>query len=127
MNAKEEKLGWRDERISQFHRELGYDYPAVDIDFLLCEFDSGIPVALIEHKHENFKDPTGIIPSFTAIRALADAAHIPFFLVKYSEDLERFEVQRQNSIALAKCQKEFVLSRDQYARWLKWLRDGMRK
>lgn len=35
----EERNGWRDERISKRHRQWGRDCPAVDIDFLMLEYD----------------------------------------------------------------------------------------
>lgn len=123
--AKPERTGFRDERISRLHREFGYDYPAVDIDFLLVEYDEGIPVALIEHKHERFFDGRTLVPSFSAVRALADCAHIPFFVVIYSNDLSRFVVRAMNSIALRNLGKEVTLTRERYERFLRWLRKGM--
>ncbi len=32
-SVRQERTGWRDEKISQRHREWGYNCPAVDLDF----------------------------------------------------------------------------------------------
>lgn len=58
-----ERSGWRDQALSERHREWGTNCPCVDVDFLLCEYDGGEPVALIsykklrdDHGHEGFHD-----------------------------------------------------------------------
>lgn len=122
--AAVERTGWRDEAISRLHREFGHDYPAVDIDFLLCEYDEGIPVAIIEHKKVGWREQKKWHPSFTAVRSLADCARIPFWLCEYSSDLLQFKMFRMNSIALAMCPKELNLSRDGYKKFLDRLRYG---
>lgn len=46
-----ERSGWRDESISRRHRLWGISCSAVDLDFLLLEFNYQEPVALVEYKH----------------------------------------------------------------------------
>lgn len=36
-----ERTGWRDENLSRRHREWGFHCPAVDLGFLLIEYDTG--------------------------------------------------------------------------------------
>ena len=80
MSANE-RHGKRDEILSAKHRRWGYNVPAVDIDFLLIEYDQAKAQAVIEYRHAN-----GIIRQDTSIKAitdLADRAGLPFFIVRY--------------------------------------------
>lgn len=83
--VRQERTGWRDGQISARHRLYGWDVPALDIDFLMLEYDSGKPSALIEYKAEGAAAVNVNHPSIRAVKALADAAHIPFFVVFYSQ------------------------------------------
>lgn len=82
-SVKPEATGWRDEEISRWHRDLGWDFPALDIDFLMAEYDQGKPRALIEYKSWNAPEVRLSHPSFLVIRTLADAAKIPAFICRY--------------------------------------------
>ena len=76
-----ERHNKRDEILSAKHRRWGYDVPAVDIDFLLVEYDRAKVQALIEYRHAN-----GQVRQDTSIKAitdLADRAGVPFFIVRY--------------------------------------------
>ena len=46
-----ERTGWRDEKISLRHRMWGFDCPAVDVDFVMVEFDRARVVAIVEYKN----------------------------------------------------------------------------
>lgn len=88
---REERTQWRDLDFSLRHRMYGFDCPAVDIDFLLVEYDSGLPKALVEYKRETaapqvVKDNS----SYNALRYLADHSGIPFFGVRYRIDFSAF-------------------------------------
>lgn len=85
MSALPERTQWRDEAISARHRLYGWDTPALDIDFLMLEYDSGHPSALVEYKAQGAKAVNPNHPSMKAIRTLANAARIPFFVVFYSQ------------------------------------------
>ena len=93
-----EKLGYRDMDISLRHREWGYQCPAVDIDFLMCEYSFGQTVAIIEYKHHNIKQINPDNPSFKVIKNLADQRYtpIPFFVVMYWRDIWAFKVHPMN-------------------------------
>jgi hypothetical protein len=77
-----ERHNKRDAILSLKHRSWGFNVPAVDIDFLMIEYDQSIPKALIEYRHIN--GAIRVDASIKAIIALADAANIPFFVVQYS-------------------------------------------
>ena len=49
MEVRQERTGWRDEALSKRHRDWGWDCPAIDIDFLMIEYDKGKSVALVEY------------------------------------------------------------------------------
>ena len=94
-----ERTGWRDQRLSERHRAWGIDCPAADIDFLLLEYDRGLPVALVEYKHEQKGYFTQAHPTFHAIKELADRAGIPFFIARYSADISSFHLLSGNLLA----------------------------
>lgn len=82
--VRPERTQWRDGDISTRHRQYGWDCPAVDIDFLLLEYDTGKPSALVEYKRFGAQAVALNSPTYKAIRALADAANIPFLVVFYN-------------------------------------------
>jgi len=95
-----ERTGWRDQRISQRHRMWGYDCPALDLDFLVLEYDRGVPSALVEFKHEDAPPLRLEHPSLQAASALSTCAGIPFFLVRYTDDFSWFHVTPGNDRAI---------------------------
>jgi len=84
--VREERTGWRDEQISRRHRAWGFDCPALDIDFLMLEYDRGKAVALVEYKHEDAAPIRTGHPSVQALVDLADRAGLPAFVVRYAGD-----------------------------------------
>ena len=72
----------RDAWLSGRHRVWGSNVPAMDLDFILAEYDKCVPVALIDYKHEH-----GVIMLESAnnrtLTALGDMAGIPAFIVRY--------------------------------------------
>lgn len=98
--SREERTGWRDERISLRHRYYwGFHCPAVDVDFLMIEYDTAIPIAIVEYKHEYADLQLPSKPSYRAIRELANRANLPFFAARYAEDFSTFTVTPLNSRA----------------------------
>lgn len=85
--------------ISLRHREWGFDCPAVDIDFLLLEYDEGKPKGLVEYKNELAKLHHSKHPTLKAIEHLADASSIPFFVCRYSSNFMWWEAFPINLIA----------------------------
>jgi len=81
--VREERTGWRDQSISQRHRLWGFNCPAVDLDFLVVEYNVGKPVAIIEYKHHGAKYPDWHHPTYRALISLANIARLPFLVVFY--------------------------------------------
>ena len=77
----------RDWLISQKHRSWGFNVPAVDIDFLLVEYDNRKAVALVEYRHYNGTVRTDSA-NILAVVDLADRAGLPFFCVQYRYDTD---------------------------------------
>lgn len=96
-----ERTGWRDLEFSERHRnKYGFNCPAVDIDFLMIEYNYSKPVALVEYKHcraLNSNPPININhPSFKALRQLADDTDIYCILAFYWPDDWKFKIEPIN-------------------------------
>lgn len=114
--VSQERTGWRDQRISRRHRQWGYDCPALDIDFLMLEYDNGKAVALAEYKHEDAPIVRTGHPSMRAITDLADRANLPAFVVRYSDDFSRWYVSPLNGPARQLCPQAQELTELEYVR-----------
>jgi hypothetical protein len=101
--VRKERTGWRDEALSLRHRVWGWDAPAVDIDFLMVEYDSTEPKAVVEYKHEFSETQYANRPSYKAIRKLCDRAKVAFLAVRYATDFSWWRVVPLNLKA-----KEFI-------------------
>lgn len=99
MEVKHERTGWRDEGLSKRHRLWGYDCPALDIDFLLVEFDTCKPKALVEYKNIHAPDQTANMPQYRTLVNLGNMAKIPVFSVRYSDDYSKYTVTALNDLA----------------------------
>ena len=98
--VSEERTGWRDEAISQRHRELwGFNCPAVDIDWLVIEYDLGEPVAIVEYKAHGARIPGEKDKNRRALSRLGDRAELPVFCVKYKTDWTGWCVWSWNDLA----------------------------
>ena len=70
-----ERCGWRDEEISRRHRLWGVSCAAVDLDFLMLEFNYQEPVALVEYKHKKARRDNFKTGRYEALRKLCDGFH----------------------------------------------------
>jgi len=85
--VRQERTGWRCKQISDRHRKWGYNCPAVDMDFMVAEYNYGKPVALVEYKEASAREPSLTHPTYQAISALADGyadGPLPFMVVFYN-------------------------------------------
>lgn len=100
---REETTGWRDEQISRRHRQYGINVPAVDVDFLLIEYDTGKPKALIDYKLHSSPLWDSERANKSAMGSLYDehGQQIPFFIVRYDPDGWIFHVYGRNPAATA--------------------------
>lgn len=90
--VKQERTSWRDQGLSERHRLWGWDCPAIDIDFLLLEFDEGKACALVEYKNEHAQTQHTKHPSYKALIDLGDRAGVPVFACRYSDDFVKWVV-----------------------------------
>lgn len=97
--VKQERTGWRDQKLSERHRLWGWDCPAVDIDFLMLEYDKGKAVALVEYKHQNAPMQKITHPTYQALIDLGNRAKIPVFNVRYADSFLWWIVTPLNSNA----------------------------
>jgi hypothetical protein len=83
-----ERSGWRDQEISQRHRNWGFHCPSVDLDFLLLEYYFGQPIALVDYKHHQHHEGRNVNyrhPSYMAMGRMYDeqGKQIPLFICRY--------------------------------------------
>jgi len=120
-----ERNGWRDEPLSRRHREWGWPCPAVDLDFVLAEYHSGRPVAVIDYKHINSAPVRVSHPSVRAVRCLADAARVPFLVAFYDDSVWSFLIRRLNDVPLpAGVETDVAMSERDYVAALYAMRDA---
>ena len=100
MSANE-RTGWRDEPLSKRHREWGCDCPAVDIDFLMIEYDRAEPKCIVEYKNQHAMPVTKDNPSIKAMAILAHRAGLPAFVVRYADDFSLWKIVPLNKAAEA--------------------------
>jgi len=118
--VRPERTAWRDQQFSERHRLWGWDCPAEDVDFLMIEYDTAEPRAIMEYKHESARGQTSRHPSYEAISRLADRGRIPFFAVRYADDLSWWIVTGLNGQArgLLGVTAERFFSEIEYVRFL---------
>ena len=97
--VRAERSGWRDETISKRHRLWGWDCPAIDIDFLMIEYNRGNPIALVEYKHERAMEFNIKHTSYQAMIKLANASKIPCFVARYADDFSWWDITPINGYA----------------------------
>jgi hypothetical protein len=97
--VRPERTAWRDQGLSLRHRTWGYDVPAVDIDFLMCEYDSNTPKACVEYKAMYGQIIQSDTSALKAITSLCDASRIPFFLVAYDPKEFWVSIKAMNAFA----------------------------
>jgi hypothetical protein len=82
----------------------GYNCPAVDLDFLVAEYNYGKPVAIIEYKNKHAQPPDITHPTYKALVALADGyvgGALPCLIATYCSELWWFRVTPLNDAARA--------------------------
>lgn len=97
-----ERSGWRCEKISARHRLWGYNCPAVDLDFVVAEYNHEKPVALIEYKDKQAQSPDVRHPTYGALKCLANGFNegaLPFFIATYCSDDWWFRLTPMNEAA----------------------------
>lgn len=117
-----ERTGWRDESLSRRHRAWGFNCPAVDLDFLMVEYNLGAPVALVEYKDRRARQPDLKHPTYRAINELADLAQLPFLIAFYWPESWAFRVHPVNAIARESYEDAMLLTERRFVKSLYYLR-----
>lgn len=129
IGVRTERTGWRDQEISARHRHWGFDCPAVDLDFLVVEYNHGLPVALIEYKHNKAETPNTRHPTYRALQAFADGYHrlvdgeyvhdpIPFLWAYYWPDIWAVRTHPVNDAAAGMFQEGETLTEHEFVKRL---------
>lgn len=92
-----ERTGWRDQEISARHREWGQNVPAVDLDFILIEYNRALPVAVVDYKRNSGQSINLDHPSYKAIAVLA--GDLPFYIAFYDDKQWWFRIVPMNDAA----------------------------
>ena len=109
-----ERTGWRDAAISARHRVWGFNCPAVDLDFLMVEYNLGKPVGLVEYKHHSAWEPDLRHPTYRALTELADLAALPFLIAFYWPDVWAFRITPVNESARLHFEESEILTERQF-------------
>lgn len=112
--------------LSHRHREWGHDCPAVDLDFVLAEYNHGVAVAIVDYKHhlEDIASTNGRTHQVLADFHDVDGHQYPFFIARFWPDTWAFKVRAMNDRArLHLCTAEWQpCNEQQYVRMLYRLR-----
>jgi hypothetical protein len=98
-DVRPERSGWRDQGLSERHRQWGWDCPALDLDFLLCEYDRCLASALVEYKHEAAPKQYRSMPTYRVLRDLGTRATLPAIACRYASDFSWWRPVPLNELA----------------------------
>jgi len=116
--VKHERTGWRDLHLSARHRKWGLAVPAVDLDFILLEYDKGKASAIIEYKGEWAQESYPSHPSYLALANLGDRAQLPVFVVRYAQDFTWWKIIPLNVVAKKMLPERVEVNEQMYVKWL---------
>ena len=91
--VKPDNTGWRDQAISQQHRKWGWDMPCTDMDWLVVEYASLEPRAIVEYKRVREMSAAFSLatPQMTVLSKLAQRARLPLIIVNYLHSPDRVD------------------------------------
>lgn len=123
-----ERTGWRDQRISMWHRLCGFTCKATDLDFVLLEYYEELnlakSVAIIEYKRKDAPKNLYQTLQVKALTDLGNRANLPVFITYYTDDCKRFVVFAANNWAFVKLKRErrVTMTDEKYVMFLYKLR-----
>lgn len=124
--CNEEQLLRYSQMLSDRHRKWGDDCPAVDLDYLLAEYNHGVTVGIVDYKHHTADLSRTNERTYQALSDLydRDGNQHPFFVARYWPDMWAFRVKGFNDRARAHlCGDDWMpFSEQQYVRMLYRLR-----
>lgn len=113
-----ERTKWRDLHLSERHRKWGLAVPAIDLDFILLEYDRGRPSAVIEYKSEHAPAQYPSHPSYLALGYLGEKALVPVFAVRYAQDFSWWKVTALNNAAKRLTPNKTIIDEREFVTWL---------
>jgi hypothetical protein len=120
-----ERTHWRDQALSERHRQWGFDAPAVDIDFLMIEYDREKPCALVEYKAYQGRAINLESSGVRTVNTLAEMCKLPFFVVAYHPSNFGSFVKPMNAWAVKWLKERAVMTEAQYVTFLYRLRGAV--
>lgn len=89
--------------LSDRHRYWGDDCPMVDLDFLMAEFNHGVPVAIVDYKFHLADLTQTSAKTYETLSGFydKDGNQIPFMVARYWTDTWAFKVKPVNEAAIA--------------------------
>lgn len=117
-----ERTNWRDEGLSKRHRKWGWDCPALDIDFLMLEYDRGKASALVEYKNEHAAPQYPSHPSYQALIDVGNRAGLPVIACRYTDDFKKWTVTPLNGIATQYVSRKTEMSESEWVSLLYHIR-----
>lgn len=91
-----------DRMLSERHQDFwGDDCPAVDLDFLMCEYNHGVSVAIVDYKWFGVDIAKTNSKTFQTLSELYGPDHnqLPFFIARYWPDTWAFRLIAVNDAA----------------------------
>lgn len=87
--------------LSHRHRQWGHDCPAVDLDFVLAEYNHGVTVAVVDYKHHRENVDASNERTHQALSGFydSDGNQLPFFVARFWPETWAFKVHAGNSAA----------------------------
>lgn len=122
MQVRPERSGWRDEGLSQRHRDWGWDCPAIDLDCVFLEYDRGSVSALVEYKHEQAKAEDFNHPSYRALIDLGNRSGVPVLNVRYAGDFSWWLVTALNDHAKRWAARPVTITEPEYVAMISRIR-----
>ena len=86
-------------RAKRTTQEMGWDCPAVDLDFLFLEYDHGNPIAIVEYKNEHARPQRASHPTYQAMIKLGTRAGVPVIAARYASDFSWWKIVALNRLA----------------------------
>lgn len=124
-NVTPRRTAYTDQPIRDWHRQaFSSDYPCVDVDCLMVEYDRYTPCAIIEWKHKNAGDIDPRSANMRALWNLAAAAHLPLFVVYWKDGFEAFRVAPYNYYATLWTPRTINMLPDGFIKLIEKLREG---
>jgi len=91
------------QELSDRHRDWGDDVPVVDLDYLMAEFNHGVPVAIVDYKHHMADLARTSAKTHETLSGFydRDGQQIPFMVARYWPGIWAFKVRPVNDAATA--------------------------